>query len=119
MRISRRRKGSPPKLYAYELHAQAFFRPIRVWQFRFAAGTDVMLNTGVFHEMTSVEIHREFNQLERQPFPCVMEWEGEMINVRIVDFARHLSAGAVEGTSSQDSAQEEVWVVTVREAYPS
>ena len=111
-------RGNPPKLYAYEVHAQAFFRPVRVWMFHAAVGEKVMLKTGVLHEMTPEEMKREFDALERQSFPPTMMWEGEPTLVRVVGFERYLPAGSVEAPTALTETPHEVWRVTLREAYP-
>ena len=60
-----------PLLYAYELHTQAFFEPIRVWTIDVEVGK-TLLKTGVPHELTKTEIESRFWSLERQVFPIAM-----------------------------------------------
>ena len=110
---------NPPLLYAFELHAQAFFEPIRVWTVDVQIGG--LLRTGVPHEMTKVEVERVFRELETQVFPIVLTDSlgggaagpevGREKLVRLVNYSRSPIADVTEG--------QEVWRLTLQEALVS
>ena len=84
--------NTSPLLYAYELHTQAFFEPIRVWTANVTVGQAV-LRTGVFQELTKTEIENLFRRFERQVFPPVLEEHFDHLHpivtlVRLVDFQK-------------------------------
>ena len=102
-----------PLLYAYELHTQAFFEPIKVWTVEVSVGQAV-LRTGVFQELTKTEIEALFRRFERQIFPPVMEENFDQLHpittlVRLVDFQR---------LPMEDDARRftERWRLTLQEA---
>lgn len=110
---------SPPHLYAFELHSQAFFEPIRVWTVRAIIGG--LLNTGVPHELSKAEIEIAFRALERQVFPPIFtdalgdgrsgpEADSGKL-VRIVDYQRNPIESSGGG--------QEVWTITLQEASPA
>ena len=109
---------TPPRLYAYELHSQAFFRPIRVWNVRVVI--EGLLRTGVEHPLSKAEIEAAYAELEEQVFPIIMTENlgggrggpgpnGERL-VRLVDYHR------VELKSAEGA--QEVWQLTLQEALP-
>ena len=109
---------TPPRIFAFELHAQAFFEPIRAW----VVDVEVvgLLRTGVLHELTKREIESAYAALERQVFPITMRdalgsgRDGPGVEdaklVRLVNFTRLPNTSAEGG--------QEIWRLTLQEALP-
>ena len=118
--------GRSPKLYAFELHTQAFYPPIRIWTMEVLVGAS-LLRTGVFHQMTKSEIESAFYQLERQVFPITLnenfnratleedlgtEYDGSTSHlVRLIEYERMALGDDVE-------QQQERWRLVFQEAIP-
>ena len=111
-----------PRLFAFELHTQAYYGPVRAWQIDCVVG-DILLKTGVRHPYTKAELERIFLSLETQVFPIIMyddlghghggsELDGsEPKLVRLVDYQRRPESGSVDD-------QQEIWRLTLQEALP-
>ena len=111
-----------PRLFAFELHTQAYYGPVRAWQIDCVIG-DILLKTGVRHPYTKAELERIFLSLETQVFPIIMyddlghghggsELDGsEPKLVRLVDYQRRPESGSVDD-------QQEIWRLTLQEALP-